>query len=210
MTARIRPNSPLVLASGAAAILFAAMALDTKVVRIGATGAARPGAFSPAAYGASTFPKVQSEVERRAVDAATLAAALGKDQAAAVKQYAVAALGGPEFPVKFTGTAGKQDFGTYDVAVPGVPATLHITMQTGPAIMGDDLRDATGAIKFGQFENQIVYQNAGSALNAAMKKAVLAKLDTGKLTGKTVSVVGVFQLTDPGAWLVTPVRLAVQ
>ncbi len=210
MTARVRPNSPLVLSIGAAVILIVAMAYDTKVIKIGSAASVRSGAFSPAEYGASEFPKVQSGVESRAVSAATLAAALSKDQDAAVKQYSVTALGGPEFSVKFTGKAGKQDFGTYDVAVPGVPSTLHITMQTGPAIMGDDLRDATGKITFGQFENQIVYQNAGSALNTAMKKVVLSKVDTGKLTGKTVSVIGVFQLTDPNTWLVTPVKLDVQ
>ena len=42
-------------------------------------------------------------------------------------------------------------------------------MQTGPAINGTDLRDAPGEIKFGQFTNQIEYQNAGAALNNAMK-----------------------------------------
>ncbi len=83
-------------------------------------------------------------------------------------------------------------------------------MQTGPAIMGTDLRDGTGTIQFGQFTNQIDYQNAGSALNKEMKKQVLSKLDTADLTGKTVSVVGVFQLTDPAKWLVTPVSLEVK
>ncbi len=83
-------------------------------------------------------------------------------------------------------------------------------MQTGPAIMGTDLRDGTGTIQFGQFTNQIDYQNAGSALNKEMKKQVLSKLDTTDLKGKTVSVVGVFQLTDPAKWLVTPVSLEVK
>ena len=91
-----------------------------------------------------------------------------------------------------------------------MPASLHVSVQTGPAISGTDLRDATGTISFGQFTNQIEYQNAGSALNKAMKKQVLSKLDAAGLTGKTISVTGVFQLTDPGNWLVTPVRLDVR
>ncbi len=74
---------------------------------------------------------------------------------------------------------------------------IQVRVQTGPAIMGTDLRDATGTIAFGQFTNQIEYQNAGSALNKQMKNDVLSKVDTTNLTGKTVSVVGVFQLTDP-------------
>ena len=43
-----------------------------------------------------------------------------------------------------------------------------------------------------------------------MKKQILAKIDTSDLTGKTISVVGVFQLTDPASWPVTPVKLTIQ
>lgn len=194
----------------AAVILLAAMVYDTRFIKIGSKESAQPGTFSPAAYGAETFPKIQSAVETRAVDAATLAAAIAKDQAGAAKQYGVATGTGPEFPVKFTGVAGKNDFGVYDVAVPGLPDSLHIKVQTGPAIMGTDLRDAPGTISFGQFTNQIEYQNAGSAINKEMKKQVLSKIDTANLTGKTISVVGAFQLTDPNNWTVTPVKLDVK
>ena len=83
-------------------------------------------------------------------------------------------------------------------------------MQTGPAINGTDLRDATGEIKFGHFKNQIEYQNAGAAINNAMKEAVLAGIDTKALAGKTVSVVGAFTLVNPKNWLVTPVEITVQ
>ena len=210
MAARAKPGARLGLVSGAVLVLIGAMAYDTKIVKIGSAADAHSDVFSAASYGASEFPKVEAAVESRATDAATLAAALSKDEAAAEKQYGVAGDAGAEFSVKFTGRAGKQDSGVYDIAVPGVPNSIHISVQTGPAISGTDLRDATGTINFGQFSNQIDYQNAGSALNKEMKKAVLAKLDTGKLTGKTVSVVGVFQLGDPGDWTVTPVKLDVQ
>ncbi|WP_428492239.1 DUF2291 family protein [Rhodopila sp.] len=200
----------LVLVSGAVLILIAAMVIDTKVVRIGSKADVQSNVFSPTAFGKSNFPKVQAAVESRAVGAAELAAALGKDQAAAEKQYGVASDAGPEISVKFTGRAGKQDLGVYDVSVAGVPAAIHITVQTGPAIMGTDLRDGTGSITFGQFRNQIDYQNAGSALNMAMKKEVISKINAGTLTGKTISVVGVFQLTDPDNWAVTPVQLSVR
>ena len=210
MATRIKPVVRLAVLSSAAIVLLAAMALDTKVVRIGSAGDVHSDVFSPAIYGKSEFPKVQSAVQKRATDAATLAAALSKDQAAAEKQYGVAADAGSEIPVKFTGKAGKQDSGVYDVVVPGIPDAIHVTVQTGPAIDGTDLRDATGTITFGQFSNQIEYQNAGSALNTEMKKEVLSKVDTSALTGKTISVVGVFQVTDPGTWLVTPVKLEVR
>ncbi len=83
-------------------------------------------------------------------------------------------------------------------------------MQTGPAINGTDLRDATGDIEFGQFTNQIEYQNAGAAINDEMKEQVLSGIDTGDLSGETVDVTGVFKLINPNNWLVTPVSLSVQ
>jgi predicted lipoprotein len=189
-------------------ILLVAMALSTKVVKIGSAADTQVKAFDPAAYGEEQFPKTQAAVVGRAVSADTLAAAIAKDQDAAGKQYGVAGGGiGPEISVKFTGVAGKEDSGVYTVKVPNVPDAVVIRVQTGPAINGTDLRDATGTIGFEQFTNQIDYQNAGYAINTAMKKAVLSKVDTGKLTGKTISVVGVFQLINPNGWLVTPVKL---
>lgn len=192
-------------------ILLVAMALGTKVVKIGSGSDATSKEFEPAAYGKKQFPKTQAAIEKRAVDAATLAAAIAKDQDAAGKQYGIAGGGvGPEMSVKFTGVAGKEDSGVYDVKVPGLPDSLLIRVQTGPAINGTDLRDATGDISFGQFTNQIDYQNAGYAINTEMKQEVLSKVDTTKLTGKTISVVGVFQLINPDGWLVTPVKLDVK
>jgi predicted lipoprotein len=192
--------------------LLIAMALSTKVVKLGSGGdATQAQAFEPAAYGKTQFPKTQKAIEKRAVAADVLAAAIAKDQDAAGKQYGVAGGGvGPEMSVKLTGVAGKEDAGVYEVKVPGLPDSLVVRVQTGPAINGTDLRDATGDISFGQFTNQIDYQNAGYAINAEMKKEVLSKVDTAKLTGKTVSIVGVFQLINPNGWLITPVRLDVK
>ena len=207
---RIKPRTRLVVLSAAAVLLLAAMVFDTRIVRIGSGADTPHGAFSAAEYGKATFPKVQAAIVERAVEAKTLAAAIDKDRAAAAKDYGVEAGAGTQMPVKFTGVVGKGDSGVYDVAVEGVPATVAIRVQTGPAINGTDLRDATGTISFGQFVNQIDYQNAGSALNKEMKKQVLAKIDAGALTGKTVAVVGAFHLTDPKTWLVTPVKLDVQ
>jgi len=191
-------------------VVLIGMGFGTKVVKIGADAAGESGAFSPEQFGQSEFPKIQSAVEKRAVDAATLTAAVAKDQAAAVKTYGVAASIAPEMSVKFTGTVGEGQSGIYKVAVDGVPSTVTIRVQTGPAINGTDLRDATGTITFVQFVNQIEYQNAGAALNNTMKKSVLSKVDTSKLTGKKISVVGVFELINPNNWLVTPVTLSVQ
>jgi predicted lipoprotein len=179
--------------------LVLAMAMSTKVVTIGSSADTRPQSFPAADYGAATFPSVQTAVAQRAVDAVALAA-----------QYGVPAGIGPEISVKFTGVVGKGTSGVYYVTVDGVPSSVLIRVQTGPAINGTDLRDATGKITFGQFTNQIEYQNAGSAINNEMKKQVLSKIDNTNLTGKTISVVGAFKLINPNGWLVTPVTLSVQ
>jgi predicted lipoprotein len=111
--------------------------------------------------------------------------------------------------VKFTGVVGEGKSGVYNVAVEGLPDVV-IRVQTGPAINGTDLRDATGTIGFEQFTNQIEYQNAAAALNNEMKTEVLSLVDTTQLSGKTISVVGAFMLINPKGWLVTPVKLSVQ
>ena len=207
---RATPNLRLIIASAAGVVLIVAMALSTKVIKIDSAANVKSGDFAAATYGTSEFSKVQAGVDKRAVGAATLASAIAKDPAAAGKQYGIATGAGPEFSVKFTGVAGKDDLGTYDVTVPGVPKSVVIQVQTGPAIIGTDLRDATGTINFGQFNNQIDYQNAGAALNTEMKKQILSKVDAANLKGKTISVVGAFQLSDPKSWLVTPTKLDVK
>jgi len=212
-TASPRQTSPglrRALAGAAVLVLLGAMALDTKIVKIGSAGDVRNAVFSAADYGKSEFPKVQADVETRAADAVTVATAIAKDRATAEKEYGVPAGVGPVISVKFTGVVGEGKSGIYKVAVDGLPDTLTVRVQTGPAINGTELRDATGKITFGQFTNQIEYQDAGSALNNEMKKEVLAKVDASALTGKTIAVVGAFKLVNPKSWLVTPVRLDVK
>lgn len=197
------------IGSALVVVLLAAMALDTTVVRKGSEQDVQADVFSAEAYGPAHFPEVQADVEKRAADAAPLAAAIAADKAAAGKQYGVAAGAGPVIPVKFTGVVGEGKAGIYAVAVEGLPPEVKVRVQTGPAINGTELRDATGKIVFGQFVNQIEYQDAGSALNNEMKKVVLAGIDTANLTGKTITVVGVFKLVNPKNWLVTPIKVSV-
>ncbi len=116
---------------------------------------------------------MKASVEQRAVDAVEVGNALVADKAAAGKKYGVGDVN-PVVPVRFTGTVQQRKSNYNIVKVEGMPEGVAIRVQTGPAINGTDLRDATGEIQFGQFKNQIEYQNAGSALNNEMKKQVLA------------------------------------
>lgn len=205
-----RSNRRRLVVGAVVVVALAAMAFDTTVVRIGSEQDAAVAGFSPERFGEETFPKVKESILSRAVDAATLSQAVVADKAAAASQYGVAAGVGAVIPVKFTGVVGEGKSGIYNVAVDGLAGETKIRMQTGPAINGTDLRDATGEIKFGDFKNQIEYQNAGAGINNAMKAAVLAGVDTANLSGKTVTVTGAFTLVNPKNWLVTPVEITVQ
>lgn len=210
------PNTPSrraiakFLLPAAALALFLAATLDTKVVRIGSPEDQRSETFSAQAYGKKTFPVLRTAIESAAVDVQTLAAAIVADKAAAGERYGKPGSVGPIFPVKFRGVAGELRSGVVTVTVPGLPEGVQVRVQTGPAINGTDVRDATGTISFGQFTNQIEYQDVGAALNDQIKSQVLGGLDRDKLSGKKVEVVGVFQLINPTGWLVTPVRMSVQ
>lgn len=207
---RKSPALRRMIGGGAVVILVVAMALNVRVVKIGSPADATPGAFDPVHYGQTEFPKIQAAIEAKAVDAATLAAAIAKDPTAAGSKYGLPGDIGTEYTVKFTGVAGKSTYGIYTFNIPNAPANLIVRVQMGPAINGTAVRDATGQIAFSQFTNQIDYQNAGSALNNEIKQHVLANIDTKTLTGKTVSIVGAFQYIVPNSWLITPVKVDVQ
>jgi len=189
--------------------VLVAMALDTKVVRIGSEEDVRAQVFSPEAFGKKEYPKIKAAIEKAAVDAKLLAEAIVADKAAAGEKYGKPGSVGPIFPVRFSGVVGEGSSGVFKVKVDGLPDGIGVRVQTGPAINGTEVRDATGTISFGQFTNQIEYQDAGAALNDQIKAQELAKLDREKLPGKTIEVVGVFQLINPANWMVTPVQLKV-
>ena len=193
-----------------AIVVLGAIALDTKVVVIGSTEDAREQAFDPDAFGQEQFSRIRDFVLEKAPDADALAADLAADKKATVEEYATMAGAFPVLPVRFTGVVGEGKSGVFDVSVEGLPEGTKVRVQTGPAINGTELRDIPGNIEFGAFKNQIEYQDAGSGINRAMSAEVLGDLDRDALTGKTISVVGVFKLINPKNWLVTPVQLEVE
>lgn len=185
--------------------------LGTKVVPDGAQQElAAPEAFDKATFGAEQFPTVQQEITDRAVPAPELAEAIAADPEAAAEEHGVDSAGQTVYSTTFTGTVGEGSGGIYEVAVEGMPEDVTVRIQTGPAINGTELRDATGQFDFGQFTNQIEYQDAGAALNEEMKKQVLDPIDPSTLSGETVTVTGAFTAINPEGWLVTPVSLEVQ
>lgn len=204
------PRRGLYLSLALGVAVLAAIALDTTVVQVGSEADARQQAFSADTYGTTEFPRIQSVVQERAVDAVTLAQAIAADKDAAIAEYGTPASTGAIMMVTVTGVAGEPRAGVYPLSVEGLPEDQKVRVQTGPAINGTDLRDAPGDIAFGGFKNQIEYQDAGAGINRAMAAQVLAPVDTANLTGKTVTVTGAFRLINPANWLITPVALEVQ
>ncbi|MDP5306060.1 DUF2291 family protein [Paracoccus spongiarum] len=200
----------LMIGLGLGAVVLAAIALDTTVVPVGSEADVRAQAFSADSYGQQEFPRIRDVVKARAVDAATLAPAVLADKDAAAAQYGTAASTGAIMFVTVTGVAGEAKSGVYPLAAEGLPADITLRVQTGPAINGTDLRDAPGDIAFGQFKNQIEYQDAGAGINRAMKAEILDPIDTAGLTGKTLTVTGAFRLINPKNWMITPVEVTVQ
>ncbi|SIS77663.1 DUF2291 family protein [Paracoccus saliphilus] len=200
----------LIVSLAFAAAVAVGIVVDTTVVQIGSEADARQQAFSPDSYGEGEFPRIQAFVQENAVDAATLAPAVLADKNAAAEEYGTPASTGAILPVTVTGVVGEGKSGVYTLTAEGVSEEITVRVQTGPAINGTELRDAPGDIAFGQFKNQIEYQDAGSAINRAMKAAVLDGIDTAGLSGKTITVTGAFRLINPKNWMITPVALEVK
>ncbi len=210
-TQKARPKTRRLILAGVVLAVLAGIALDTKVVQIGSQEDTRTQAFNPDAFGDANFPAIRDAIVKRAVDAATLAAAVEADPKAAATTYGTPSTTGAILMVKFTATVGNGKSGIYGLTVAGLPDDIKLRIQTGPAINDTVLRDAPGTIDFSNFKNQIEYQDAGAAINRAMKKAVLDGIDTANLTGKTIEVTGAFRMgVNPKTWFVTPVALGVK
>ena len=199
-----------VITAIAAVAVLGAMVLDTTVVRIGSEDDLRQQAFDPDRFGQTEFPRIRDLVASRAAQAPALAEALSADKAAAIAAHGTMAGAFPVLAVQATGVMGEGKSGIFSLAVDGLPEGTGLRVQTGPAINGTELRDIPGDIDFGAFTNQIEYQDAGAGINRAMAAEVLSDLDRDALTGKTVTVTGVFTMINPKNWLITPVRMDIQ
>ncbi len=191
-------------------IVCGAMALDTKVIVNGSANDIRTQAFSPDNYAEQLYPDVRNFITDNAVQLDTFIAALRENKSDAVARFGVASGIAPVIPVKFSAMVGEGKSGIFKLSGEQIPTDIKIRIQTGPAINGTVLRDATGKIEFGQFKNQMEYQDVGAALNRVMKAQVLDNIDRDSLSGKQVSVTGAFRLLSMNSWMVTPVKFDVK
>ena len=208
-TKRSAMSRRLILA-GVVLVLLVSMGLGTKIVGKGEAKSAESSGLDPAKFASDKFSSVIApQITKQATDIVVVAGAIKADPLAAAKKYAKSeGSSAPVFSVVAKGTAGEVNSdGLMLVAVKGMPAGVKVYVQMGPAINGSAVRDATGTVHFQQFVNQLDYQTAAGELNNQVKAKVLKGLNAKALGGKPVTVTGVFQLGNPEAYILAPVKI---
>jgi predicted lipoprotein len=107
----------------------------------------------------------------------------------------------------FTAVAGELKGDLLVLEVEGVDTKLYL--QVGPAINGTAIRDVSGLVSFGMFDNQLAYQDAGTKLNDKVRDLVLSKIDKTTLSGKTLKITGAFSLFNLQQYAIVPVVIEV-
>ena len=108
---------------------------------------------------------------------------------------------------KFTAVAGELKGDLLVLEVEGVETLVYL--QIGPALNGTAIRDVSGLVNFGMFDNQLAYQDAGTKLNDKVRDNVLSKVDKTTLTGKTLNITGAFSLFNPKQYMIVPIAIEV-
>lgn len=164
---------------------------------------ADPVSYAQSVYEADVVPAITDN----AMELPELLDALAEDEASA-DEYGFRNGGSPySFPVRVTGTIVEGSFGEAGLEVEGMPSDVTVGVQTGPAVTGTAIRDATGQITFEMFLNQIDFASVATELNNRVKENVLSVTDFEALLGDEVTVVGAFTHDDPGHVTITPISI---
>ena len=154
-----------------------------------------------------------SAVMNGAVDARILLDAVAASPAEARTRYAHSCC----FLVKGTGTVLSLDarsrvsLALVDIApFDGKP---DVSIQIGPVLRGNSLRDATGIVRFTDFTNQLQFADAGNEINERVLKTVLAPVVNDLAAGCTIRFAGALeakQNSSPALAELVPVQLALE
>lgn len=164
---------------------------------------ADPVAYAQDVYGDQVVPSI----EENAVELVTLLDAIEADPAAAGAEYGHRNGESPfSFPVRVTGTVAEGNFGEVALEVEGA-GDVTVGVQTGPAVTGTAVRDATGLITFEMFLNQIDFAAVATELNNQVKATVLIDTDFESLMGQEVTVLGAITHDNPRHIKITPISI---
>ena len=156
--------------------------------------------------------KIVPTVLQKAIDLATLEAAIKADPAAAGSRYGNQEGESGSFSFLVKGAATILSAGTDGLVLDGAgsPGGPKVVIATGPVIVSTALRDAVGFIHFSDFASQLQYADVADALNSKVKESVVGSLQPSALVGKEIAFYGAFTLSDPTLYLIVPVKLDVK
>lgn len=164
---------------------------------------ADPVAHAQEIYEAQVVPNITDN----AVDLVTLLQAIAADPEQAGAEHGHQNGDSPfSYPVRVTGTVVEGVFGEAGLEVEGA-GDVTVGVQTGPAVTGTAVRDATGLVTFEMFLNQIDFAAVGTELNNRVKETVLADTDFEALMGSEITVLGAFTYDDPSHITITPIQI---
>jgi predicted lipoprotein len=206
-----------VLAILAIAALSACRILPIKTDRQQQDQGASRSTFDAASFVKSSWDeKVLPHFKTKATDLATVLDGVAKDYNGTATQYGLRhgdATGPVSFAVKGSGVVTavntESRAGTASIDVPTAAGTKSVTLQIGPVVRGNAIRDCLPFVSFQDFTNQIEFAQAGRALTERAMldlKATLAEMKP----GAQVQFSGAMTLTkadDPV--VITPVLLHV-
>lgn len=203
-------RSRRLILTGVVLVVLISMVLGTKFVGKSEARAAQSTGLDPAKFASDKYSSVIApQIIKQATDIVVVADAIHAAAGSAATKYGKQEGSSPPvFSVIAKGTAGVANSdGLMLLAVPGMPAGVKVYVQMGPAINGTAIRDATGTVHFQEFVNQLDYQAASTELNNQVKAKVLKGVDAKALNGKSVTAIGAFQLGNPAAYILTPVKI---
>lgn len=160
--------------------------------------------------------KAIPEFEKKAVDLSEVVEGVNGDFSTVGKKYGITtdqSVNNYNFIVKGTLKVDKIDTqlraGTIDCTLPGYNGKINIKLQIGPVFTSSSVRDSLSFVKFGDFQNQVVFDSVSDAFNKYIYDNIISKTDVNSLKGKTVTFIGTFTGDDPSNVSITPVELRV-
>lgn len=186
-----------------------------KIVPIGQEQAdEKAGGFDATSYAADLWTKqALPYFSANAKPAAEVIPAIAADFAGAGDKFGYRpGEGSPwSFIVTGTGTVTAKNTesraGTLVLALDGAATPLEATLQIGPVIRGNAVRDALPFVSFKDFTNQIEYADAGKALTALAVEGIAADV-VSLAVGDHVEFTGAISMAGASdKLLVTPVTL---
>lgn len=157
------------------------------------------------------------EINEKAVDLKTFLGEAGGDLKSLAEKYGKYSMGTSgelNYVVKGTGTVtevdNKSKAGFMSIQLDDYSGAEEVKIQIGPVYKGSSVRDSLSFIKFGDYTNQEQWAAVSQSINELVAKDVVEAAKPETLSGKKVTFVGTFTVSDNTQILITPVVLGAE